>query len=304
MAAQDDKTTEWPAAAPGRPLGWVLWVLAGLVHGLALAWLAVVAGEYLAPLVLFPLMVGVVAGATWVGLIRLCQLGNRPIVLTGALLAALATVVGQHYLHYRAACQARQSDWEKFQKARQLHPDLVTGLVAPPPASFAEYLAGEAAAGRTIAYGFVARGWVAWLSWALDGLLTLGAALALVLPAARQPYCRRCASWYHTTRTGRLRPEGAAELAEALGIELPKDLAGARYRLLACNGGCGPTGLTLSWEASGEGPASRHLWLTHQLRDRVVETLDRQVAQSPKTRWDNAHQAPSPPTHGPLANDD
>ena len=70
--------------------GFVLWVPACFVLGILVAWAAVAAEEKFAPLIVFPLLVGVGLGALSVGLLRLGQVGNRPTVLLGTVLAASA----------------------------------------------------------------------------------------------------------------------------------------------------------------------------------------------------------------------
>lgn len=275
---------ETPAPAPFRLVWFILWMPACFGHGLALAWVAVIAGEYFAPLLLFPLLVGVVTGATAVGLVRLCQIGNRTTILAGTVLAALVAIAGQHYVKYRVAQQAAAKELETFQKAQSRFPDLVRGFPSPPAANFAQYMSWQAAHGREIAYGYVARGWMAWLSWAVDGLLVLASSLALARLAVRQPYCNRCGSWYHATRAGRLRQAAARQVAEIVAIELPAEPASARYRLVACNGGCGPTGLALYWEEPGGKPASRRIWLSADRRNQVVQVLDKALEETPKRR--------------------
>ena len=58
----------------------------------------------------------------------------------------------------------------------------------------------QAKVGRPIGFGRVLKGWAAWASWGVDGLLVLVAALAIVIPAIRQPFCNTCRSWYSTIR--------------------------------------------------------------------------------------------------------
>ena len=73
--------------------------------------------------------------------------------------------------------------------------------VAP---SFGQYVQAQAHRGRPLWSGYVAQGWVAWLSWAIDALLVVAAAVAVTIPAMRVPYCNRCRSWYRTIRSGRI----------------------------------------------------------------------------------------------------
>ena len=253
----------------------VLWLPACLVLGVLVAWAAVVAEEKFAPLIVFPLLVGVGLGALTVGLLRLGQVGNRPTVLLGAVLAAGVTVVGQHYVRYRAERARVERQVEEFRRAHLAYPQLTEGYEPSPPADFVGYLQAQAQTGRDMKMrGYVARGWAAWLTWAIDGLLALAATLAMVVPAMRLPFCNRCRSWYRVTRSGRVAAQTTGRLAELAGVRLEDLPSSARYRLLNCHGGCGPTEFVLSWQPPRDAAFSVRAWLDPQQRDRVVQVLD------------------------------
>jgi len=88
--------------------------------------------------------------------------------------------------------------------------------------------------------------------WALDAAVALAAALAVLWPATRLPYCRRCRSWYRTIRAGRLSSSALATVASLAGAEPPKRPTRGRFRLRQCLGGCGPARLELAWHGAGE----------------------------------------------------
>lgn len=260
-----------PQPARFRPALLLAWLPACLACGAALAWVAVLAGSYFAPLLLFPLLVGAVTGAVVTALVRASQLGNRATILLGTGLAALTVVAGQHYFQYLAAYRPAPKDAQAFQT---LMPAVVP--------SFPEYLQRIASRGRRINGRPLGGAAFAWSSWAVEGLLTLGAALAMTALASRQPYCNRCRSWYHLTRSGRLAPTCALELAQTLGVALPDKLVSARYRLAACNSGCGPSSFALYWEDADGAVSSQRLWLSAEQRSRLTELLDRQQRQAEK----------------------
>jgi len=265
-----------PAAAEFHWGRFALWLPACCVQGAVLAWAAVVVQEYFAPWLIFPLLVGVVLGATGVGLMRLGQIGHRPTVLLGSILAVLTTVVGQHYISYCTARDVAQEESETFRLARQLQPELLEGAAPMPAEGFLQFMRWQAARGRPVG-GYIAQGPVAWLTWGLDGLLVLAAAGAVAVPASRQPYCSRCRSWFRATRSGRIDPQAARRLASAAGLPIPDEPAQARYRLVACHGGCGPTGFELCWEhRRGKTPSAR-IWLDVERRNQIVETLDKNM---------------------------
>jgi len=270
----DRPTDQTPPAAPR--FHWdrcSFWVPACLVYGGLVGWVAVLVEPFWAPVLLFSLLVGVVLGASLVGMSRVCQVGNRFTVLLGTVLAALAAVFGQHYVSYRLARREAVEDAQTYRLARSAFQDKVLGEMPVPPADFLEFLCWRAARGFAL-FGFKARGAVVWMIWTMDGSLVLGAALAVVVPALKKPYCDRCRSWFVTTRRGPVDAETARKLAAAIETELPDEIASAGYRLSACNGGCGPTRFELRLEKPGGESSSAKAWLDVERRNQVVRALD------------------------------
>ncbi len=120
----------------------------------------------------------------------------------------------------------------------------------------------------------MAKGWVAWLSWAVDTLLVVAAAVAVTLPALRAPYCNRCGTWYRTIRNGKIGVSTGRRLAELLRVEEIGNPRSFRYRLSACQGGCGPTRCELSWEEAGGALNLVQIWLDATGRNQVAAILD------------------------------
>lgn len=250
-----------------------LWLPVCLVLGVCVGWAAVVAEGYFAPLILFPLLVGVALGAMIVGLMRIGQVGNRPTVLLGTFLAVTVTIAGQHYVSY---LMAYRWPWREVATQRRPGQDLSELAKAWIP-SFPEFMRRQATHGRPpltdrVAPAAVAR--VTWALWAVDGLLVLAAALAMVIPAVQLSYCNRCGSWYRITRSGRIDARTTTRLAKLADFRLDEPPTSARYRLLDCQEGCGPTGFELFWQES-RGPApSARAWLGAECRDRMSNVLD------------------------------
>ena len=262
-----------PTAARFRWDRCSFWVPACLVYGGLVGWVAVLVERFRAPLLLFSLLVGVVLGASLVGMSRVGQVGNRLTVLLGTVLAALAAVSGQHYVSYRLACREAVEDAQTYRRAAWLFQDKVLGEMPVPPDDFLEFLRWRAARGLRV-FGLQAQGAVVWMIWTTDGLLVLGAALAVVVPSLEKPYCDRCRRWFVTTRRGPVDPETARKLAAVTQTELPEEIASAGYRLSACNGGCGPTRFELRLEKRGGEWSSAKAWLDVERRNQVVQALD------------------------------
>ncbi len=254
-----------------RPLACLLGLPAAAALGAVAAWLAVGAQFYFAPLLLFPLLVGLGVGAACVGLMRLTQVGNRPTIVLGVLLAAAVAVAGQHYLDYRQALARSLHEIEALQRSG---PVPITRLPAAPPQGFADYLRQQADAGRPVTAKWSVRGWRAWLSWAVDGLLVVAAALAMAIPAARLPYCNTCRTWYRTMRAGRTPLAAARKMARLAAAAIDAPVKRVRYRLSCCQGGCGPTRLELFWESGDGGEGFLEAWLDAAQRDAAMQALD------------------------------
>jgi hypothetical protein len=276
---ENDPNAPRPAVPPGSGrFSWrqgVFWLVAAPLLGAIAAWGGMIGQSYWAPLGLFPILVGVGLGAMLVGLMRVAQVGHRPTLFSGAVLAAAVAVAGQHYLSFREAWrEQKRPDAELLQKARQACPELFQGRRVEPPDDFLEYMREQVVLGRPLVTDWKAVGVWAWVSWGVDGLLLLAAAIAVMIPAARQPYCNRCRSWYRTIRSGRIPPGMAARLADVAGSSLGEHAKSARYRLSNCTGGCSPTRLELSWEEPAGQTFLATAWLDAEGRDRAGRALD------------------------------
>ena len=117
---------------------------------------------------------------------RLAEVVNRPTLIAGAAVAALATIAGQHYFPYRDYLHDRAVFLAE--KSQNSLPAMFLEGLPDSALSFARYMRGQADVGRPIG-GITLRGAAAWASWALDGLLVLASAVAVVII-----FCRRAKS--------------------------------------------------------------------------------------------------------------
>ena len=147
--------------------------LAALLLGAAAARAAVCIEHVRAPWLIFSLALGCGLGLTLVLLMRLAEIGHRPILVVGGVFGSLVAVAGQHYFSYQDYLKARATFFE--QQRTFLVPEELTH-----EKTFAEYMRAQAAIGRPIAAGLSLRGPAAWASWAIDGLLVLTSAVVVV----------------------------------------------------------------------------------------------------------------------------
>jgi len=272
-------------------LAW--WLPACALLGGAVAWFAVVAERYYAPLVAFPILVGVFLGGSLVAVMRAGQVGHRPTILAGALLGAAISIAGQHWLGFwqfrqgleqspkkaaalrlfeQAQEEAREGPREETQRTEPA--EEAVSWPAVPPTTFGRHLRWRAERVGIPIGGTTLRGGLVWLIWAVDGLLVAIAAGVLVAATARLPYCDRCRTWYHTMRSGKIGDFTARELARLADVSMAGPIRSARYRLVTCREGCGPTGLALSWEQSEGRFSSGYVWLDASGRNEVLSALD------------------------------
>ncbi len=250
-----------------------LWLALCVIQGALLAWAATAVEWLRAPLVVFSVLVGAVLGATLVGLFRLLEIGHRSTILTGAVAAALAMIAAQHYIAYRLACWQARDDAATYLLAKRMFGDNVLGSQPVPPDDFATYLRWRAARGIKVGSRHLQDSGI-WILWLVDAALVTAATIGIVFPAARRPYCDHCRSWYRSTRRGAVDASRAAELAAVAGIDLSGSAQAPRYRLVACRGGCGPTGLELQWIDKEGRHLSARRWLDSRARNDVAACLD------------------------------
>jgi hypothetical protein len=282
-ASQADKGAA--SLVPGRFTwkGLLLFPLGAVLLAMPVALIADVIQSELrfAPLLLFPIILGVGLGALLLGLMRLSHVAHRPTLVLGALLAAAVAVVGQHYLSYRSA----QSRYAELQTVRQAFPEATDIPVAPD--DFVSFLQDAAESGRRLWISTRVRGPWAWASWGLDAVLITAAVLAMLVPAMRLPYCNGCRSWLRAFRSGRIDGRSIAAMANVADVLVERPPKSGRYRLLGCRGGCGPTGLVLMWEDADGETYSADAWLDPQRRNRLMQIAD-EAGNPPVSEQDTA----------------
>ncbi len=268
-----------PTTCPVRIVPW----LAAL---LAAAWgaglLAAIVQQRFAPLLLFPLLFGVVIGAAAVALARAIKLGHRAAVAFGAIAAVLLAVFALHWQSYRQAEAQALKDAEQHAQLVQFHPQFATTTVPPPPADVWQFLDERAAQGRLLPGGMLLKHSAVWGMWGFETLLTIVGALVVVIPSMRHPYCDRCRSWFRMVRRGSLSLRTGEWVASRQ--KLPAEHLPLAYRLLACESGCGATGLDVSWPvtqgARGVVPAGGvRLWLSKDDCRNLLALLDEDAQQ-------------------------
>lgn len=242
------------------------------------AWVGAWAESVAAPLVVFPVTLGLVLAGLLSVAAWLCHMVHYRAAVGLAVVAGLLTAAAHHAWAYRkAVVQARRMqvmvEAEVARQAGRKGRAAVLGvgeLLVEQPKSLWEFLRSEARRGRSL-WGWRARGVWAWLWWGMDALLVAGAAGWGVARFATWPYCNHCGSWYRTVRAGQLAPAALAKIAAALGLE-PMDLAGsARVRIMSCVGGCGPLLLIMVVRPSRR---TWRMWVSQAAAEQVTDVLD------------------------------
>jgi len=253
-----------------------------MILGALTARAAVDAQLYFAPLVIFPLLVGVGLGGLLIGLMRIGQVGHRLTIILGTILAVLIATAGQHYFCYLSARESELKQPPLLEKARQAFPELVGEHLQTPPTGFLEYVRRQAVRGRPLLLDYTARGWLAWLSWAIDGLLVLAGTLAVVIPAMLLPFCGRCQTWYRAIRSAHIPATAINQISRIVGVEPVEHIKSGRCRLICCHSGCGPTGCELYWEDTTGDTFFARVWLDAAQRNLMMQVLDQVVNNEEK----------------------
>jgi hypothetical protein len=265
-------TVQSEPAVSGPPPGvfrWrslLLWLACSILSGVTVGWLAAVAQRYAAPAFVFPLVTGLALGWGIILLIRWLQVGHRATILAGTLVAALSTMAAEHavtYFQYRQQIERRR----ELALERAAFPDRL------PPSDFGPYFAWQSQQTVSIFGASIARR----VLWPIDGLLILAPALLLAAIAAGHPYCNRCRTWYRIVRGGRLTDAAFRQIAARLDLEAEPTSHAAHYRMNVCQGGCGPTGLSLSWEQNGCAVSAGLIWLSPNVRNELLDILDAEI---------------------------
>lgn len=172
-----------PVGSAPLGLAIVLAIPACVVFGLLAAWTAVTLGQIRAPLFFFPVATGVVVGACLGATIRMCQLTNQWLVWSVVALTTLTVVFGEHYFSYLAACRRIDEDAALIRSAKEAFGQTVLGETPAKPNGLIDFMRHEAARGRCLSTSlgvWTAKDGLAWLTWAVDGLLVLLPAALLV----------------------------------------------------------------------------------------------------------------------------
>ncbi|MFZ5830737.1 MAG: hypothetical protein ACOY3P_11650 [Planctomycetota bacterium] len=262
-----------PALPRGGRFSWLHLLLGAPVAvliGAAVAYVAVEAQVELgfAPLLIFPLLTGLVLGGLLFLAMRISQAGHWFTVVGLAILAAAVAALGQHILIHRHVVARAQ----EFELARQAFAD--EDRLGLPPAELAGFLRQQARLGRALAPGVrVHGGWV-WLTWAVEAGILAAAAIGMVWLALRQPYCDRCRSWYRTIRSGKVDAATAQQAAAAIGQSIESPNSAVRYRMRSCRSGCSSARLELFWEKVDGAAGELDVWLDAAQRNCVMHALD------------------------------
>ena len=283
MIASQEQASELSGPSGGGPFNWrglAVWLLGALILGTFAARAAVDAQFYFAPLVIFPLLAGVILGALLIGLMRAGQVGHRPTIIFGAVLAVAIAVVGAHWFCYLSASQNEPGQPQLSDEARQLLPESLARRMQAPPANFREYMRQQADHGRPLLLGYTAHGAMAWLSWIIDGLLVLGGTAAVLIPTMLLPFCSRCQTWYRAIRSAHIPAAAIEQIGRVAGVDQLERIKSGHCRLICCHSGCGPTGCELYWEDPAGETYFARAWLDAAQRNLVMQTLDQAVIRA------------------------
>jgi hypothetical protein len=278
MSTSREPLAERMGPSGGGPLsfrGLAIWLSGALIFGTMLARAAVDIQFYFAPLVIFPLLSGIVLGGLLACLMRVGQIGHRPTIIAGAVLAVAIASVGEHYFCYAAARKTESKQSQALDAALREFPELFAGHAPAQPENFVAYMREQADRGRPLLFGYIARGWTAWASWTIDTLLILAGVSAVLAPAMFLPFCGRCRTWYRAMRSARIPADSVMLIGSIAGVDPVEHIKTGHCRLICCQSGCGTTGCELFWEDMNGDTYFARTWLHADQRNDVMQALDR-----------------------------
>ena len=159
-----------------------LLILVAAAVGIAAGWIATLVAARFAPFIIFPLAVGATIGLLLIGARTVAvsaakkDTTHKTPILATAILASLIAVAAQHYFNYIES-QREIAKSQTVADAKRAFADVMQERL---PSGLLEYLQAQAAIGRRMPLGYVAQGPMAWLTWALDGLLVVAGAVGVV----------------------------------------------------------------------------------------------------------------------------
>jgi hypothetical protein len=159
-------------------------------------------------------------------------------------------------------------------------------LPAAAPKNFGDFLQQQAGRGRSIFNRIELHDGGVWALWAVEGLLTMAASLAVVIPAMRLPFCARCRSWYRATRSARFSAKAIQRIAQVLDVDTTDRIRSGRCRLLNCSSGCSTTGCELSWEDLDGTLFFAQVWIDTAARNAVVQVFDEELCEEGNEKKD------------------
>jgi hypothetical protein len=269
-----DSSPKYHAAEPFayprlRPARFAIWLLTAILLAAALAWCATKVTVHFAPLVVFPVALGIALGAGLAWTLRLFDTAHRPSLLAGTIVAGLVLVVGRHYGSYLATRDIALITAADTVLAAQAFPELQARL-RNRGRTFPQFLRDSANHGTEL-FGIHLRPTGIWLMWGFDAALSIGITTTWVAGAQRRPFCDTCGSWYRVSRSGRVDSAKSTAILRATGLQ-EEPRADASYRVWSCRSGCERIGFELSYSEPDAGPGVT--WLDRGTYAVVVSVLD------------------------------
>jgi hypothetical protein len=164
--ANGERRSAWIATAP--------WLVLSVVTAIGWGWLALRVQVRFAPVVLFPLLVGVGVGWSARLLTGLVRGPATAFGWCGTTCASLTAVAAMHVLAWQAH---RREFQDRLHADPHVQMAVAAGSTALDPPGFLSYLRGQATRGREW-LGGTQHGWRAWLTWAVDAALVVAGGLA------------------------------------------------------------------------------------------------------------------------------
>jgi hypothetical protein len=150
------------------------------------------------PVLLFPVLAGLLLGAAGAGLVRLFKVRSLAILLAAALTGGVATIAASHIVSYREYLSAIEHEDPAALALIQQRGFNFLGYVDTVEAVDGVHIGKPPPNGVNLGY------YGSYVYWGTEALVVAAAAFALMRLAARSPFCARCATWKRRQVVGAL----------------------------------------------------------------------------------------------------
>ena len=283
-------STSGPGPAGFHAISFACWLAGAVPLSLVVAWLAVLIEPRFAPLVVFPVLVGLCLGMALAGWMRWCRMAHRTAPYSACWRRLWRSFAVSTTSRIAAQAQFDQRLAIILQAQRERGEPNDVGLPTPPE-SLPSFMRQTAERGRPLA-GRVVHGTGVWLWWGLEAALTLAGA---VVPVCDGAQASLLPALPYVVSRGPRRPDRSSDGRRNRWATrfATGDFRRGQVSAAELSRGCATSVFELSWDDRSAG--EQRVFLNAPLREEVTTILDRAILNG--TILETAVSRPSDSPH-------